>query len=124
MSSSRDLTREEPELVHELDQLVRSVEVARQCTNKVRWQTLVQRRTTSISRLLRRLQRASGAGYRCRVKESGIWRVLALHDGTLTVVAEVPVPGARTFTDLLRPIQVRIIRPDLLDAEALKDVKP
>lgn len=101
----------------DIRQLARLVERAQR---KERWRRSRAVRSAAIARAIRDIERALGAHIVRRERRGRQWLFL-IKDGEVAV--RLHVPTCRSFDELAQPLEVEVIRPDLLDVQALNSVQ-
>lgn len=86
------------------------------------WRTRMAWRSASLSRILRHTARALGEKYAGRAKVEGEWVVRACVDGQVVDVMRVILPPLHRLEDFLVPLDVTLLREDLLTQSELQVV--
>ncbi len=115
------------ELIAELCDLPNadSMRFGRQVMRMVRrhaWRTRMAWRSASLSRILRFTARVLGEKYAGRMKLDGKWVVRASVNGAVIDVLEIVLPPVRHLEDFLVPLDVTLLRDDILSVAELERV--
>ena len=83
------------------------------------WRARMAWRSASLSRILRHAARVLGPRYAGREKADGRWVVRASVNGQVVDVLRVVLPPVRRLEDFLVPLDVTLLRADILTMSEL-----
>ena len=105
----------------ELEGLRRSIRQLNRTVRRLGWSAAMQRRTTRIGTVVRRLMKATrGQDEVWRAKEESCWVI----SRSELVIMEIDISTpARTIEELERPLPVLVRRPGLVDPEVIDQLQ-